>query len=128
MKTSELTGALLDYWTGKADEKPVRMHDEKCVECLPLKGREIAAWRAYAPHADWAQCGPLIEKKEITLFQDWHSSAEPWSAWIGMHWAGGYEMAGAEHEGGGATPQEAICRAVVRAAFGDEVDEVAPCK
>jgi hypothetical protein len=114
MKTAELTGALLDYWAGRADDIPVRMQEGKCVECLPLKGREIAKWADYSPSTDWAQGGPIIERERIQFeFQDWHKAA-PWAACkfraFGKVWRD-------------ETPLGAAMRAYVASKFGDEVPD-----
>lgn len=104
MKTSELTGALLDYWVARAEEKvPLKHGDHWFVGLV----RE----EAYSPSANWAQGGPLIEKHIETIYEN------------GGRWAcrTHARAIGAT----GSTPLQAICRAVVRAAFGDEVGEAA---
>jgi hypothetical protein len=109
MKTAELTGALLDYWVGRAEE--VGVTPPPVVECLNDKAR---GWKAYSPSTDWAQGGPLIDKYEIDIekmYTDWLACL--------------LNKTGATIVAEGDTPLQAICRAVVRAAFGDEVEEVA---
>lgn len=102
MKTAELTGALLDYWVARAEGLNVYM-DGELVEVEDKHEN----WRAYYPSTDWAQGGPLIEKYEISVdatFAMWAADTGPVS-------------------GEGDTPLVAICRAVVRSVYGDEVPE-----
>jgi hypothetical protein len=107
MKTAELTGALLDYWVARAENKNAFMYEGVCFTG-PMPGVGIE----YKPSERWGQCGPLIEKWKVELDR----SGTGWYADI---WACGGAL--------GDTPLQAICRAVVRAAFGDEVEEVAVC-
>lgn len=118
MKTSELTGALLDYWTARAEG----------LQALTLKivkgadGVECCMFSPFVPSQEseplrystsWDLCGPLIEKGRLNVNE---SVSRLWGAYDGHKgWAHGE------------TPQIAICRAVVRSVFGDEVDEVAIC-
>lgn len=114
MKTSELTGAQLDYWVARA-------------ECFQIIRSGRAMWisregissyitdhgaQRYSPSVDWAQGGPLITKHRLNI-----SETDP-PGWVS--WSNDLDM---EY---GDTPLQAICRAVVRAAFGDEVEEVLP--
>lgn len=119
LKTSELTGAPLDYWTARAEGVPAenlwltRIWSGGALICARSVdgsyGGELRLF--YRPSTDWAQGGPLIEKYEIDL-----QLALSWRAIIRSFY---------EQEGD--TPLQAICRAVVCAAFGDEVGEVTVC-
>jgi hypothetical protein len=116
MKVSELTGAMLNYWVARAEGIPASQL--KIIQ-VPRTENQIVVWQkpgqghiAYretvlAYSTDWAQGGPLIEKHIETLYENGdHWGARTHSRAIGAI---------------GATPLQAICRAVVRAAFGDEV-------
>jgi len=124
IKTSTLTGARLDYWTARAEGvpaenleiRPVQRSDKHhCVRVAQREGVEdrlpIGALNYQGAPALWA---PLIEKHKLDVTwdkdRDWCANDSP--------------LTDLEY---GATPQEAICRAVVRAAFGDEVEDV-PCQ
>lgn len=124
MKTSELTGALLDYWTARAEGVPAveleirevpRTDWKICVRVgYPMAGRDMAV-----PYStSWALAGPLPEKHDL----DGVLSTG------GGQWVVPYMMHGsvADYMSEGSTPLIAICRAVVRAAFGDEVEDL-PC-
>jgi hypothetical protein len=116
MKTAELTGALLDYWTARADGVPAEQLEIREVPrtdwkiCVrvghPMPGRDMAM-----PYStSWALGGTLVEKHRMFVgpeFDGW--KAKPKN---GVQQAGGY------------SPLIAICRAVVRAAFGDEVEDL----
>jgi hypothetical protein len=119
MKTSELVGAELDYWVARAEGIPAeqleirrvqRLTDTHCVRSWvrndPIIGRDIVALR-YS--TDWAQGGPLLEKYEFDLSYE----VEDRGNWVVL--GESYSFA--------PTPLQAICRAVVRAKFGDEVPD-----
>lgn len=66
MKTSELTGALLDYWVARAEGWEV------------AEGRRGKIWRdaegaakcmrdSWTPSNSWAQGGPIIEREDIVV-------------------------------------------------------------
>ena len=119
-KVSELTGALLDYWVSRAEGVPA---EELTIEPVPRTAYFICVRRVAGavPRAlNWSSeptlWAPLIEKYRFDLLRgfgaDWMASPPGMDAAWFCH---------------GHTPEEAICRAVVRAAFGDEVGEVSAC-
>lgn len=121
MRTAELTGALLDYWVARAEGlsvgivngRPVLWVGARCDKpgCAVVHKRGGPA-PAYS--SNWMHSGPLIDKHIANLTTDGFS-------WRAVAW----EAAGVKCPAEGATPLQAICRAVVRAAFGDEVpDEI----
>jgi hypothetical protein len=123
MKTEELTSALLDYWVARAEGVPAehleirpvqrpdpRTPDAICVKHLHGFGRTVGLF-VLDYSTNWALAGPLMEKHAVSLT----SSGPMWYAGI----QGTYRAMG--H-----TPLIAICRAAVRAVFGDEVEDL-PC-
>jgi hypothetical protein len=140
MKTADLTGAHLDYWVARAEGIPaeqleireVQRSDTRtpgplCIRKLPYRdpviGPDEVALR-YSSH--WAFGGPLLEKMNADLaygrpLENGHWLREGYSARLSRE---DWPLCGWVQ---GPTPLMAICRAVVRAAFGDEVDEVKPC-
>ena len=123
MKVSELTGAQLDYWTARAEGVPAeyltirqvqRSMDYHVVHAAHeggvLIGNAVVVLR-YS--TDWAQGGPLIAKYHVDLLDQWN---------MGM--PAGWKAETVHGNAYGDTPLQAICRAVVRAAFGDYVEEV----
>ena len=116
MRTADLTGALLDYYTARAEGVPVadlelRANGTLCVQYLRGTPGKIVAVQVLDYSTNWALSGPLIEKYKVNV-------AERAIGWRAYDDSGG--------NGAGATPLIAICRAVVRAAFGDEVEDL-PC-
>jgi Protein of unknown function (DUF2591) len=130
MQTANLTGALLDYWTARAEGVPAdqleirpvqrpdpRTPDSICVRRMPYRDPIIGPDEVALPYStSWWLSGPLIDKHGMTVRPP--ERCVPWEAhaWRDSYW----------YEGAGNTPLIAICRAVVRAAFGDEVEDL-PC-
>lgn len=111
MRTSELTGALLDYWVARAEG----FSDAKIVgeQGNPNDEFCLINRRPYMPSTDWAQGGPVIEREEISLLPG------PWSAQVFL------EDGLRSFEGIGLTPLIAAMRAYVASKFGDEVPDLA---
>jgi hypothetical protein len=98
MKTSELTGAALDWAVAKCEGVLMRWerstHDEAPLE--------------YSPSTDWAQGGPIIEREKIQIKENGHGH---WFAKIGKgKWLRG------------PTPLIAAMRCYVASKLGDEVE------
>lgn len=123
MKTSELTGALLDYWVARAEGVNATIRGGRCTENLPLQRRDIARYTDFTPSTDWAQGGPIIERECIKLMPIL-PSAHIWFAQI-THGATVAEFQ--IWRGQSDTPLVAAMRAYVASKFGDEVvGEVKP--
>lgn len=122
MKTADLTGALLDYWTARAEgvlaaDLELRANGTLCVRNIRGTPGKIAAVQVLDYSTNWALTGPLMSKcnMDLTYPEDQES---PW-------WASSYsDQRGARLYAAAADPLIAICRAVVRAAFGDEVEDL----
>lgn len=122
MRTSELTGALLDYWVARAEglEAEVRSYQQdpfgKGVVtvhyCNLKKGN-----RPFSPSTRWAQGGSIIEREMIELShdRDWREDGQFGRVWQGNHAGYGYMD--------GDTPLIAAMRAYVASKFGAEVQE-----
>jgi hypothetical protein len=130
MKTANLTGALLDFWTARAEGVPAdqleirpvqrpdpRTPDAICVRYLMGDWGPTVAVSRYDPSTNWGRSGPLIEKHGIEL----ENLVDP-VRWAAAIWTDSRT----NRYGYGDTPLIAICRAVVSAAFGDEVEDL-PC-
>lgn len=116
MKTSELTGATLDYWVAKAEgDEPVIHSDEKGPWCQRRKvfphGGHSDAW--FHPSSSWLDAGPIIEREGIDTATVWDGGKRQWRA-IADFTVGVFE---------GPTPLIAAMRAYVASKFGDEVPD-----
>lgn len=109
MKVSELTGALLDYWVACAEGHTVDP-DGDLLDVRTNGGAPMP----YHPSTDWTQGGPLIEKWVYQLIECENGK---WGADPKIDSPGMYAMVE------GDAPLQAICRAVVRAAFGEEIPD-----
>lgn len=136
MRVADLTGAMLDYYVARAEGVPaveLEIRDLQrednltrgpiCVRIMPpphdlLIGPDE---QALSYSTNWALSGPLLEKHRIDLF----GVTEPVSYQAEI-------LCPPRVEGEvyywtyveGDTALIAICRAVVRAAFGDEVEDL----
>ena len=97
MKTSELTGAALDWAVAKAEG----------YTGVALESR-TGEW--YTPSTDWAQGGPIIEREAMSVGS--HLDGEEWIA--RDYWA--------IYEQSGPTPLIAAMRCYVASKLGDEIE------
>ena len=98
MKTSELTGAALDWAVAKCES----------VTCTTWKGRVVDAFsNPLMYHDDWALAGPIIERVRITVI------AMPNGTWA---------TSSPCHSFHHPTPLIAAMRCYVASKLGDEVE------
>lgn len=73
----------------------------------------------FSPSTDWSQCGELMESFSISCYQ----SADPVTGKV-YHWVGVNELVAPGRRRGliADNPRAAVCRAVVFAKFGDEIE------
>jgi hypothetical protein len=117
VKTSELTGVALDWAVAQATGANVRIHTFEgngAVQMVfDLENGHLLA--TYSPSNSWNQCGPLIEKFRIELRT---SGVRRWYAdKVFPHGAGEEDWCGF-----GYTALSAVCRAIVTAKLGDEIE------
>ena len=119
MKVSDLTGADLDYWVAKAEGYAVNAK-RNGVKRMDDNVYVYSEWcvddRMYAPSTDWAQGGPIIERKRIGVARRLEKYDRPSDDWISMP-HGEYGLRGPT----GPTMLIAGLRAFVASKFGDEV-------
>lgn len=110
MKVSGLEGASLDRWVAKAEGIDVKYSTVEQYWRI-LGNSEDLHW---APHQDWAQAGPIIEREAISLI----------APRIGARWEA---SAGNAIENqvfcDGKTPLEAAMRVYVASRFGADVSD-----
>lgn len=130
IKTSELSGAALDWAISKVDERDIYDLDWRIVDgemlgfgtigsspefvCFRLSGRTDMFSEApvYSPSTDWAQGGPLIEKMKVDL-----------GSCISGNWsAESMDVIRTIPSSIGPTPLVAACRSIVLAKLGEEVE------
>ena len=108
MKTSELTGAALDWAVAKCERSGVTVIDS-AGKLRVVGGSE------YSPSTSWSLMGPIIEREFITLDYDCFG---PQPIWIGTHHA--FDGTRGQHRFGD-SPLVAAARAYVASQLGDEV-------
>jgi hypothetical protein len=111
MKTSELTGAALDWAVAKCEGVLEAIHETTSEE-LWYYDREVGSDKHFWPSTDWAQGGPIIEREEISV--NWANGQ--WQAHT-VNKQDEYEQI--EY---GPTPLIAAMRCYVASKLGDEVD------
>lgn len=112
MKVSELTGAKLDYWVGKA--RSIRPKWSGHLVFSPDGD-------VYDPSDCWAIAGPIIDEKGISVWMDEGKFLAGISLGLGF----GNESAWltADHMEYGASYLEAAMRCYVASHFGHEVPQ-----
>lgn len=69
MKTSELTGALLDYWVARAEGWTFKSSGigDKLIYATGERPTEWLWLDMFRPSSSWSQGGPIIEREKISL-------------------------------------------------------------
>ena len=105
MKTSELSGAALDWAVAKCEGKEPKHHE---------------GWPMEEPSeysTDWAWAGPIIEREEISVSREFSSNRVEWAAWTPAP-----IRDDAEAFGYGESSLIAAMRCYVASKLGDEVE------
>lgn len=118
MKTSELTGAALDWAVAKCETtaSPAGMSG---AEALLYRSKATNAM-LYKPHAipystDWSQGGPIIDREKISIMEECNGT---WMGSIG----GCTDLDMPLWQEHGPTPLIAAMRCYVASKLGDDVD------
>ena len=124
MKTSELTGAALDWAVAKCwySDRRVELTEGKMgVRVLrdpSYDGSEHSHWFVFFGSDNWAQGGPIIEKQRMDLNPHGVDSRNGRTQWrAAIQW-----LDEADFEGIGSTPLIAAMRCYVASKLGDEVE------
>ena len=120
MKTSDLTGLLLDYWVAKSlGWETGRLGTQSKTDPVDRgwygdgTGDYGISIDQFKPSQRWQTCGPLIEKYRIAI--GCSGNDDHWTAYIPRKEK--YVLARK-----GETPLIAVCRCIVASQYGDEVD------
>ena len=119
MKTSELTGAALDWAVAKCEGVDVFI-DTELFGCPRLIDKRIEEWVicpgdcVFDPSTDWAQGGPIIEREHINT-----CSGYQWEASKDFDAIGGDSDTAVEY---GPTTLIAAMRCYVASNLGDEIE------
>lgn len=112
IKTSELTGAALDWAVCKAEG------DELAARVIEYPNQAKHYFPTISPSTDWARSGPIIEREEIGISrrapclegEEWEARGSVTAKGAGYRWAKG------------PTPLIAAMRCYVASRLGDEVE------
>lgn len=109
MKTSELSGAALDWAVAKITNP--EWWNDGYMTGDPIAALDMDDGSVYSPSTDWAQGGPIIERENMCVHRD--DSSDEWEAHrsgddFGVYW--------------GSTPLIAAMRCYVASMLGDEVE------
>lgn len=109
MKTSELTGAALDWAVAKCEPNPEYVtHKNGVIMRQPVQ-------YVYSPSINWSQAGPIIEREKIDVFYEKHTTG----SWVGS--APRLHKVGWRYLQYGPTPLIAAMRCYVASKLGDDV-------
>lgn len=110
MKSSALEGANLDRWVAKAEGIEVKYSTTQQYWRVDGTPEDIH----WAPHCDWSQAGPIIERESISLL----------APKMGHLWEASYgDTVETQALCNGKTPLEAAMRLFVSLRFGTDVPE-----
>lgn len=110
MKTSELTGAALDWAVAHAQGKVLRLTERNDWHVMLTDGVTAVRLKKFVPSTNWAQGGPIIEREKIEL-QSW-----PEGTWLAR------SVAPPTLWNRGPTPLIAAMRCYVASKLGDEIE------
>lgn len=118
IKTSELTGAALDWAVAKITNPD--WWADGYMDGDPRAALDMDDGTTYSPSTDWAQGGPIVEREGLNLEhlgRDAFAIHPRWCAWTSnLTWPNG------EVQVYGPSPLIAAMRCYVASKLGDEVD------
>jgi hypothetical protein len=121
MKTSDLSGTLLDYWVAHAEGfDPIDGRTIPKGEFMWKARRAVSGsvgWMSHKFSRDWTLGGPIIERENLLVAPNgtpgsgWHSRVKTTAGFL-------------SDESLGPTPLVAAMRAYVASKYGDEVPDL----
>lgn len=128
-RVADLTGAELDLWVARAiggTNAAVESFGDVPV-CQMNDTRIVPDGRPFAPHEDWAQGGPIIERERLVVWPYRILDQDDRAAGVQQDYAA-KRIGMIEPEGMGPSYLIAAMRAFVASKFGETVtDQEAPC-
>jgi len=118
MKTSELTGAALDWAVAKCEGHNVFIKHAPVQVMYTPKGKR--SWYIYTPSTNWAQSGPIIEREKITIA--YGEEEVDWFACVGDSRRFDDDTPDGLNTLVGHTPLIAAMRCYVASKLGDNID------
>jgi|Laugrespbdmm15sd_2_1035082.scaffolds.fasta_scaffold61191_2 hypothetical protein len=115
MKTSELTGAALDWAVAKCMGHRVAENYGSYIRIYLPDPKQAGYTLAFCPSTDWAQGGPIIEREGVSTVQQ--GDAAEWVASVYDHSAEDWRL-----HTTGPTPLIAAMRCYVASKMGDEIE------
>lgn len=127
MKTSELTGAALDWAVAKCEGVSVGKHRQEhgFIETAWDKATKWEhACEIYNPSTNWEQAGQIIEREKIdvTFNADYDVVEGVENDWMVGQWDADLHLSPMDNRQWGETPLIAAMRCLVAHKLGDEVD------
>lgn len=120
MKTSELTGAQLDWAVAQCKPEGMEFRPGWHGEPLLVDGHDFG--NVFVPSTNWAQGGPIIERENITVGvyhdEDGKTIPNSWQAYIGWE----PDLLDPMFQVDGPTPLIAAMRCYVASKLGDTVE------
>ena len=116
IKTSELTGAALNWAVAKCEGKNITIMRNDDGSLFPRPVWADGLWQQNYS-TSWGQGGPIIERKRIDLLGMVHGAGGPWTASVPRK-----NHVGWRHLAEGPTPLVAGMRCFVASRFGDIVE------
>ena len=107
VKTSELTGAALDWAVAKVISRAAEWDSSSGLLWFESSGHE---WLVWSPSSDWEQGGPLLDKYNVWLSDDEGEAVASCHPHVN------------EFIHGASTRLIAACRAIVQSQLGNTVD------
>jgi hypothetical protein len=120
IKTSELTGAALNWAVAKCEDfndgcAIIRLWNNRVAKIIPGDYETSEVYTSYSPSTDWSQGGPIIDLEEILVGPSPFLSGDC-AAGIGSDWDT------CNHIQTGPTPLIAAMRCYVASKLGDEIE------
>ena len=121
VKTSELTGPVLDWAVAKCEGKNGVLHDDGITRCIVVAAPSGVYKGTWRPSINWAQSGPIVEREIGNLWKNNKLDPNEPDVWTAAAYHKAPDGTMLYYEDG-PTPLIAAMRCFVSSKLGDEVD------